>query len=280
MLYKKLTEQHKGGDGSGIYFPMKQNHILERKMMMKDERLNDGKELRNELKFALQNNAFESVKKMFEKLVWNDRNGVSSREYFVDEEGNSPLFWTCSNGCESLVKMLVEKYKFPLNVQNNEGCTALVVAVLGGFENLVCYLLEKGANPNVCNLKKESALHMACSLNLIEICETLLRHGAWLEAEDECGETPLHWAVREENIEVTEMLLRNGANPDHPNEDDETPRDMSKLSTSDNLSLLLDSFAVTISFSEIDSQILQSLFNYKEGKQKNTSNVQVFNQCK
>jgi len=323
--------QHKGGDGSGIYFTMNQNQIfnmgmkekmlkkvdlkdsreliemkekksvkeeclkdskeskqnqifnleMKEKMLMKVECLKDSKELRNEFKFALENDAFESVKKVFENLVWNDRNGVSSREYFVDEEGNSPLFWACSGGNESLVKMLVEKFLFPVNDQNNEGCTALIVAVLGGFGNIVCYLLEKGANPNVCNLKRESALHMACSLNLTDVCEALLRHGAWIEAEDECGETALYWAVREENIEVTEFLLKNGSNPDHPNEDGDTPREISKLSTSDDLTQLLDSFAGAISFSELDSQVSlkpQPLFplQTKGGKQKDTSNTKIF----
>jgi len=273
MLFKKQTERHKGGDGSDVYFysmsMIKQSYVYTN--VVKEVYQKDGKEELKLLKNAFQNNAFDTVKRLFERLVWNDRNGISSREYFVDEEGNSPMFWACGCGNESLVKMLVEKYKFPVNDQNYEGFTALIVAVMGGYSGIVEYLLKKGANPNICNLKRESPLHFACCLNLNEICEELLKYGAWIEAEDECGETPLHWAVREENIEVTETLLRNGANPDHTNEEDETPRDYSNLSTCQNITQLLDSFAGTISFSEIDSIVSdKSLYSMqmKDGKQK------------
>jgi len=262
MLFKKQTERHKGGDGSNVYFlsiSMKYQ-VVESKNVYHG----DGKEMMKCLKSAFQNDAFDTVKKVFEKLVWNDRNGISSREYFVDDEGNSPLFWACVSGNESLVKMLVEKYKFPVNDQNNEGCSALFVAVQGGFCGITGYLLQKGANPNTCNLKRESPLHIACCLNLNEICVALLRHGAWIEAEDECGETALHWAVREENLEISETLLRNGANPDHPNEEDETPRDLSNLSTSENITQLLDTFVGTVSFSEIDSRVSQIYSDVKE----------------
>jgi len=224
-------------------FEKKQNRSSEeRKVMLK-------------LRFAFQNNMFDSVKKIFDVLVWNDRNGRSSRDFLVDEEGNSPLFWACSVGNYNLVMMLVEKYKFSINDQNYEGCTALVVSILGEYNNIVGYLLEKGANPNICNLKREIPLHIACCLNLSKVCEALLIHGSWIEPEDESGETPLHWAVREDFLEVAEILLKYGANPDHKNEDNETPRDMSNLSISDALVLLLDSFAGTESYTEIDSEV-------------------------
>jgi len=194
------------------------------------------------LKYAFENNLFDVVKKTFESLVLNDKIGLlSCREYIVDSDGNSPLFWACNVGNLKLVKLLVEEYCFPLNYQNNEGCTALVVAVLGGYGDVVSYLLAKGANPNVCNLKKESPLHIACCLNEIGMCEMLLKNGAWIEAEDENGETTLHWSVREDNIEISELLIRYGANPDHPNEDEDTPREMTKLSTNDDIINLFDS---------------------------------------
>jgi len=51
-------------------FEKKQNRSSEeRKVMLK-------------LRFAFQNNMFDSVKKIFDVLVWNDRNGRSSRDFF------------------------------------------------------------------------------------------------------------------------------------------------------------------------------------------------------
>jgi len=195
------------------------------------------------LKFAMQNNMFDTVKKSFELLVRNDRNGISSREFFVDEEGNSPLFWATSSGDFNLVKVLVEKYRFPLNDQNYVGNNCIMVAMLSGYEDIACYLLEKGANPNICNLNKESPLHIACCLNIPDVCASLLKHGAWIEAEDSVGDTALHWAVRDENVEVCEILLKNGANIDHRNEDDESPRDLLTSECPTILAQLLDTYS-------------------------------------
>jgi len=283
MLLKNLTTP-RNREGGGTDFCQKKNLFVSSREKKQEIVTEDGKEVMKSLRYAFINNMFDSVKKVFDLLVWNDRHGLSSREFFVDEDGNSPMFWAVNGGHMNLVKLLVEKYRFPVNDQNNDGRTVLVASILGGYTEMALYLLEKGANPNICNLKRESPLHVACCLNLSDICEALLSNGAWIETEDESGETPLHWAVREENLEVIEILLRNGANPDHQNEDDETPRDMSKLSTSNFLSQLIDSFAGTISFSEIDSLVpkinIQPLMEIKEENEKGISKSQLITRLK
>jgi len=219
----------------------------------------------NDLKFAFENNLFESMKNCFDVLILNERRGiVSCREYFFDEDGNNPLFWATNVGNLELVMMLVEKYAFPLDYQNFCGSTALGIAVMGGFVDIVCFLLKKGANANICNLKKESPLHFAACFNFTEICDALLRNGAWIEAEDENGETALHWAVREEYKDVTQLLLREGANADHPNEDGCTPREMTELDSTKELHIIFDSYAGTDTKYQIDSQTKHNLSSSDE----------------
>jgi len=122
------------------------------------------------------------------------------------------------------VSQLVERHFTPVNYQNcNEGTTALGAAVVGGFLNIVKYLVEHGADVNLANLRGETPLHLSVLSDNVDIISFLLLEGSWLESEDECGDTPLMYATREDRSQAVEVLLMHGADPDHPNEDNETP---------------------------------------------------------
>jgi len=60
------------------------------------------------------------------------------------------------------------------------------------------------------------------------IVSKLIEKGAWIETEDDFGDTCLHWAVRENNFRIVHTLIKHGGNIDHPNYDDETPKDLAK----------------------------------------------------
>jgi len=193
----------------------------------------------NYIKLAIERNMFHFFREKFNVLVEKERNkanggsAVCSDGNFAgfllfDSHGNFPLSWAAMSGHLHLVQMLVEEYFFPLDFQNYEGNTALATAVIAGYEKVVSYLLENGANPNIVNIRKESPLHFATCFGNWEIASSLISHGAWIDTEDDCGDTPLHWAVRENNIEVIEYLVSKGANIDHPNEDDESPKDLAE----------------------------------------------------
>jgi len=193
----------------------------------------------NYIKLAFEQNLFHLIKDKFNLIINKERNKVKNPGNFkqigllddgllFDNLGNFPLSWAAMNGHENLVRMLVEEYDFPLDFQNLEGNTALGTAVIGGYDDIVEYLLKKGANPNISNVKKESPLHIAACFGYWEICRLLISYGAWIDAEDEAGDTPLHWGVREEHIEVIELLIMKGANVEHLNEDEESPKDLAR----------------------------------------------------
>jgi len=134
------------------------------------------------------------------------------------------LIEAARNGQLLAVSQLVERHFTPVNYQNiNEGCTALAAAVIGGFLEVVKYLVEHGADVNLANLRGETPLHLASLGDNGKIISFLLREGSWLESEDECGDSPLMYATREDQLLAVEQLLMHGADPDHPNEDRETP---------------------------------------------------------
>jgi len=164
----------------------------------------------------------------------------------LDHRGNSPLFWACLFGQHETVDMLITQFHMHVNRQNKDGETPLAVGVKSGSFDVVCTLLDHGANPNIPNLKAETPLHYASCLGYSDICKELIKFGGWIDVEDDCGDTPLHWAVREEQIEVIEILLSLGADPYHLNEDDESPLNLAESGCSEALVNTFDSITYSV----------------------------------
>lgn len=142
---------------------------------------------------------------------------------------NQKLVEAAQTGRFAMVAQLVERYSTPINFQSNDdGTTALAAAVLGGFSHIVKYLVERGADVNLPNLRGETPLHLAILGDNLEIISFLLAEGAWIESEDNCLDSPLMFATREDKVQAVEILLTHGADPDHYNEDGETPASLAQ----------------------------------------------------
>jgi len=124
------------------------------------------------IKRHIEMNDFTRIKNEFEvilaheKLISNDIDHQIfydiGRKSLFDCDGNFPLSWATRNGHLNLVKMLVEDYDFPLDFQNYEGMTCLSIAVSREYGDIVNYLLDKGANMNIPNLKKRDTFTFCC----------------------------------------------------------------------------------------------------------------------
>lgn len=148
---------------------------------------------------------------------------------FLDDKGNSPLFWAAYYDRCDVVVMLIKDYQFSVNRQNLNGDSPLHFAVKGASIECSRTLIAAGADVNIYNLQGETPLHMAICAG-IDFVELLIQSSAYLDCEDEYGDTPLHWAVREDNFECVRMLLDAGADKYHGNEDGETPIHFSEVS--------------------------------------------------
>jgi len=148
----------------------------------------------------------------------------------MDPHGNTPLSWAARNGHLNVVRVLIEQYRLPINVQNFDGETALSLAVLSGHYEMTKLLIERGANLNMANMRSESPLHQAAAMGYGVLVRLLVEEGgAYVDAEDECGDTPLHFAVREDKVEIVEYLLAVGADPDHENQDEESATELAEM---------------------------------------------------
>eukprot|EP01129_Flabellula_baltica_P008275 TRINITY_DN326_c0_g1_i1.p1 TRINITY_DN326_c0_g1~~TRINITY_DN326_c0_g1_i1.p1 ORF type:complete len:277 (+),score=51.45 TRINITY_DN326_c0_g1_i1:217-1047(+) len=141
---------------------------------------------------------------------------------FLDDKGNTPLFWAAFYDRADVVGLLVEEYRFSVNRQNFNGDSPLHFAIKGSSLSSAMKLVQMGANVNVSNLQSEYPMHLATCAGL-EYVQLLIERGGNLECEDECGDTPLHWAVREDNSDCINLLINSGANIHHQNEDGESP---------------------------------------------------------
>ena len=81
------------------------------------------------------------------------------------------------------------------------------------FVDMVRRLLERGADPNICDDSRRTPLHEASSLGLLEAVQLLLSYGAKADEKDEEGNTPFQLAASEGHGEVTKLLLEHGVVP-------------------------------------------------------------------
>ena len=99
--------------------------------------------------------------------------------------------------------------KADVNRAAKEG-TPLGTAAAGSTD-MVKYLLERGANPEIASHAGLTPLHAAARRGRVGNIKQLLAAGARVDAKDQHKYMPLHFAVRSESIESAELLLKAGA---------------------------------------------------------------------
>ena len=91
------------------------------------------------------------------------------------------------------------------------------------------FLIGKGANVNVRDVKGVTPLVIATNLGFIEGVELLVSKGARLDESNNAGETPLISAVHNRNIALMRVLLKAGADPDRADNSGRSARDYALL---------------------------------------------------
>ena len=112
----------------------------------------------------------------------------------------------------------------------------IFIAAKEGKLSSVQYLIEKeGINVNKqakkyygnkTIYKGDTALHIACENNHLQIVQYLIEKGANIEIQDCGGKTSLHFASLYGNTEVVKYLVSKGANKNAKTKNGKTPYDI------------------------------------------------------
>lgn len=75
------------------------------------------------------------------------------------------------------------------------------------------FLIGKGANVNIRDVRGQTPLTVASNFSFVEGVDLLVARGARIDDTNNAGETPLITAVHNRNLALVRVLLKAGANP-------------------------------------------------------------------
>lgn len=97
-----------------------------------------------------------------------------------------------------------------MDAQDGAGWTALhMAASLKDGDELVDFLLAKGADPNVKTNNSSTALFFAASKGNTDTARKLIAHKGSARVKDTRGQMPLHRAAAVGNVPIVKLLLDN-----------------------------------------------------------------------
>jgi len=136
----------------------------------------------------------------------------------------SALWAAAYSGSVATIEVLLS-YKAKVDLSGGEG-QPLHAAVIQEHIEAIETLLAHGAKIQAKNRQGSTPLHLAAFRQDATIAETLLKHGAVVNAADRKGDTPLHNAVNRQRVETARALVGAGARTDTTNRRGKTPLDL------------------------------------------------------
>ena len=109
------------------------------------------------------------------------------------------------------------------------GETALHIVTARRDLTWMSFLIGRGANVNVRDVKGMTPLVLATNLGFVEGVDLLVTQKARVDESNNAGETPLITAVHNRNIQLIRTLLKAGANPDRSDNSGRSARDYALL---------------------------------------------------
>ncbi|KAK3599987.1 hypothetical protein CHS0354_012640 [Potamilus streckersoni] len=172
----------------------------------------------------------------------------------VNKKGETPLHLACKHGQFECVVVLLKCNASVKDVQDNRGLTPLIKAIFRyetvfmqpSYKKIVKLLLQYGVDVNIGPISGISPLHMAAEKWDSFLLQSLVEHGANVNAVCENGTSPLITVLSAKRLNTAnvKILIESGANIDFRTRSGKTPLHIA-VSKSDDISVesLLDAGA-------------------------------------
>ena len=140
---------------------------------------------------------------------------AGSNTNITNNNGNTCLHAAVYSNCNTKMIQAIIDHGVNVNATNETNKTALMGACLKGNIDTINVLLNAGADPKIVDANDETWLHYAavgdCSK---EVFQTIINHGANVNATSKHNETALMTACENGNLDAINVLLSAGADPD------------------------------------------------------------------
>ncbi|KAH8276360.1 hypothetical protein KR026_004772 [Drosophila bipectinata] len=150
-------------------------------------------------------------------------------------DGKTSLHIAAKLGNVEATQLIVESYRASKNItsflsfidaQDEGGWTAMVWAAELGHTDIVSFLINQGADPNICDNDNNTVLHWSTLHNDgLDTITVLLQAGADCNVQNVEGDTPLHIACRHSVTRMCIALIANGADLMIKNKAEQLPFD-------------------------------------------------------
>eukprot|EP01129_Flabellula_baltica_P001626 TRINITY_DN11573_c0_g1_i1.p1 TRINITY_DN11573_c0_g1~~TRINITY_DN11573_c0_g1_i1.p1 ORF type:complete len:361 (-),score=72.77 TRINITY_DN11573_c0_g1_i1:137-1219(-) len=104
-----------------------------------------------------------------------------------------------------------------VNRRDCNGASLLMKAVANKKYDLVQFLLDNYADPNICTFSSEFPIHLAAEQGDNELIELLLQYGAFINVVNMDKENALFYAYQNNQSHTVEYLIKKGARQDQIN---------------------------------------------------------------
>ncbi|EFC42005.1 ankyrin domain-containing protein [Naegleria gruberi] len=127
----------------------------------------------------------------------------------VRNEKYLPIHFACSYSNVEIAEYILQKYPIQLDIQVNNNSSPLLVSAAYGSLKSIKFLIDRGANVNLCDIDGLYAIHYAVKYNHFAVVQYLAQHNADFSVKNNSGQTIFDFATDSDKKFMLELIVQN-----------------------------------------------------------------------